>query len=69
MALKQFQKGRIGADGITLLVGGAALAGLLIYSAQSGYELPLWPALAVIAVNLTAAGRLVWAVIKTRQRR
>lgn len=69
MPLKQFQTGRIGADGITLLVGGAALAGLLIYSAQSGYELPLWPALAVVAVNLAAAGRLAWAALKAKKRR
>jgi len=69
MVLKQFQKGRLGADGITLLVGAAALAGLLIYSAQSGYALPLWPALAVVAVNLIAAARLAWAVIKAKKRR
>lgn len=69
MRLRQLQRGRIGPDGITLLVGGAALAGLLIYSAQSGYELPLWPALAVVAVNLAAAGRLVWAAIQSKKRR
>ena len=45
------QRGAIRGDGITLLVAGAALGGLLIYSATSGYELPFWPAMAVIGVH------------------
>lgn len=49
------QRGAINASVLTLLVAGAALAGLLIYGWQSGQELPLWPALAVAAVNVIAA--------------
>lgn len=69
MNLKNLQRGAIGGDSVALLVGGAALGALFVYSAFSGYELPFWPALAVTAVNLIAAGRLVWAVIQTKRRR
>jgi hypothetical protein len=67
MSSKQKQRGALQAGGITLLIGGAALAGWLIYSATSGYELPFWPAMAVIGVNLVAAGRLAWAAIQKRK--
>lgn len=67
MNSKPTQRGAIRADGLTLLVGAAALGGLLIYSATSGYALPLWPALAVVAVNLVAAGRLAWSVMKAKK--
>lgn len=69
MNSRHLQRGAIGGDGIALLVGGSALGGLFAYSALSGYELPLWPALAVIAVNVIAAGRLAWTVIKAKRRR
>ncbi|MHB1198166.1 MAG: hypothetical protein ACYCZ6_01125 [Polaromonas sp.] len=62
------QKGFINGDAIALLVGGMALGGLLVYSALSGYELPLWPALAVIAINLAAAGRIAWKIYKAKKR-
>jgi hypothetical protein len=68
MISRMTQRGAIRGDGITLLVAGAALGGLLIYSATSGYELPFWPAMAVIGVNLVAAGRLAWTVIKAKKR-
>lgn len=64
---KHKQHGAIKADGITLLIGGLALMGLLVYSATSGYEIPFWPAIAVIGVNVVAAGRLAWAVIKAKK--
>ena len=63
-----WQRGALSGDLIALLVGAAALGGLFVYSAASGYELPLWPALAVTAVNLIAAGRLAWTVIKSKKR-
>lgn len=65
---KFLQRGALSGDGIALLIGGAALGGLFVYSAVSGYDLPLWPALAVIVVNLVAAGRLAWSVIKAKKR-
>lgn len=61
------QNGFVNFGIMTLLVGGLALAGLLIYGAQSGHELPLWPALAVALVNLVAAGKIVFDIKKTRQ--
>jgi len=44
---------------MTLIIGGLVLLVLLLYGWQSGQELPLWPALAVVAVNVVAAIRLV----------
>jgi hypothetical protein len=44
---------------MTLIVGGLVLLALLLYGWQSGQDLPLWPALAVVAVNVVAAIRLV----------
>ena len=69
MNSKHLQRGTISGYGITLLVGGVALGGLFVYSAMSGYELPLWPALAVTAVNLIAAGRLAWFAIQAKKNR
>lgn len=63
------QRGAIDGNGMALLIGGVALGGLLVYSAVSGYELPMWPALAVIAVNLVAAGRMVWLKLKASKHR
>jgi hypothetical protein len=50
---------------MTLLVGGLALAGLLLWGWRTGQELPLWPALLVAAVNVFGAFRLV---METRAR-
>ena len=44
---------------MTLLIGGMALAGLLLYGWTSGQELPVWPAVAVVLVNLVASIKLV----------
>lgn len=68
MTFRHIQRGAIDGNGMALLIGGVALVGLLVYSAVSGYELPLWPALAVIAVNLVAAGRMVWLKVKASKR-
>lgn len=67
LTLNSRQDGFVNFGIMTLLVGGLALAGLLIYGAQSGHELPLWPALAVTLVNLVAAGKLVFDIKKSRQ--
>jgi len=57
--LKRKQQGFINFGTMTLIVGGLALIGLLFYSAQSGHELPLWPAVVVILVNIVAAGKIL----------
>lgn len=64
--MERKERGAINASVLTLLVAGAALAGLLIYGWQSGQELPLWPALAVAAVNVIAAMKVAMDVKKTR---
>jgi hypothetical protein len=68
MTSKDLQRGALGGDGIALMIGATALGGLFVYSAVSGYELPLWPAVAVTVVNLVAAGRLAWTVIKSKRK-
>lgn len=69
MTSKHLQRGAFNGGVIALLIGALALGALLIYSAVSGYELPFWPAMAVIAVNVAAAGRLAWTVIQAKKRR
>lgn len=53
------QRGFINFGSMTLLVGGLALAGLLAYGMTTGHELPFWPAVAVVLVNLVGAGKLI----------
>lgn len=43
---------------MTLIVGGLALFGLLVWGWLSGQALPLWPALLVAAVNVFGAVKL-----------
>lgn len=62
------QGGFISFGTMTLLIGGLALVGLLVYGAKTGQELPLWPALTVVLLNLFAAGKIVFDVKKKRQR-
>lgn len=69
MTAKHLQRGALNGAVITMLIGALALGGLLISSAVSGYELPFWPAMAVIAVNVVAAGRLAWTVIQAKKQR
>jgi hypothetical protein len=52
-------KGVLSFGSMTLLVGGLALAGLLLWGWKTGQELPLWPALLVAAVNVVGAVKLV----------
>jgi hypothetical protein len=52
-------KGVLSFGSMTLLVGGLALAGLLLWGWKTGQELPLWPALLVAAVNVFGALKLV----------
>ena len=69
MTSKHLQRGALNGAVITMLIGALVLGGLLVSSAVSGYELPFWPALAVIAVNVVAAGRLAWTVIQAKKQR
>jgi uncharacterized membrane protein (GlpM family) len=63
MTSKHLQRGAVNGAVITMLIGALVLGGLLISSAVSGYELPFWPAMAVIAVNVVAAGRGPWPLM------
>lgn len=56
--MKAKQGGFVNFGSMTLIIGGLALFGLLFYGLLSGHPLPLWPALAVVALNLYAAYRL-----------
>ncbi|MBE0474983.1 hypothetical protein [Rhodoferax sp.] len=69
MTSKHFQRGAVNGATVTMLIAALVLGGLLVSSAVSGYELPFWPAMAVIAVNLLAAGRLAWTVIRAKKQR
>lgn len=63
------QSGFINFGSMTLLVGGLALAGLLLYGLTSGHELPFWPAVAVALVNLVGAGKLIYDVRQARRQK
>lgn len=63
------QSGFINFGSMTLLVGGLALAGLLLYGLASGHELPFWPAVAVALVNLAGAGKLIYDVRLARMQK
>lgn len=63
------QHGFINGGVITLLIGGLAIGGLLVYGSVTGQELPVWPAVVVVLVNLVAAGKVIMDVKKTKQRR
>ena len=63
------QLGFINGGVITLLIGGLAIGGLLLYGLVSGQELPVWPAVLVGLVNLVAAVKVILDVKKTKQQR
>lgn len=52
---------------IGILIGGAALGGLLLYGSVTGQALPLWPAVIVGLVNVVAAANVVWTVKKAKK--
>ena len=53
------QEGFINSGVLIILIGGLALGGLFIQSLSSGEDLPVWPAIAVILVNLVGAAKIV----------
>lgn len=61
------QNGFINGGILALLIGSLALGGLLLYGYQSGHELPLWPAIAVVLVNLAAAAKIVLDIKKAKR--
>lgn len=67
--MKHKQRGVIKGDLIGILLGGVALGGLLIYGAVSGQPLPVWPAIAVVVVNVVAAVRVFLGVKRAKQQR
>ena len=67
--MKHKQHGFIKGDMIGILIGGAALGGLLLYGSFSGQPLPVWPAILVALVNVVAAANVFWGVRKAKQQR
>lgn len=63
------QKGVINGGIIAMLIGGLAVGGLLVYGALTGQELPFWPSVVVILVNIVAAVRVFMAARKAKQLR
>ena len=63
------QHGFINGGIITLLIGGLAIGGLLLYGSVTGQELPVWPAVVVGIVNLVASGKVFMDVKKAKQLR
>jgi hypothetical protein len=63
------QDGFINGGVITLLIGGLAIGGLLLYGSVTGQELPVWPAVVVGIVNLVAAGKVFMDVKKAKKLR
>ncbi len=52
---------------VGILLGGAALGGLLLYGSVTGQALPLWPAVIVGLVNVVAAANVFWNVKKAKK--
>lgn len=63
------QEGFINSGVLIILIGGLALGGLFIHSLSSGEDLPLWPAVAVILVNLVGAAKIVIGVRNAKKLR
>lgn len=63
------QGGFINSGVLIILIGGLALGGLFIHSLSTGEELPVWPAIAVILVNLVGAAKIVTEVRKVKRQR
>lgn len=64
--MKAAQRGFLNGGMLVILIGGLMVGGLFIHSYATDQELPLWPAVAVIGVNLYGA----WKIFsETRARR
>ena len=63
------QEGFINSGVLIILIGGLALGGLFIHSLSTGQDLPVWPAVAVILVNLIGAANIVIGVRNAKKLR
>lgn len=63
------QRGFINGGIIAMLIGGVAIGGLLMYGLITGQELPLWPAVVVVVVNLVAAAKVFLDLKKAKKLR
>jgi len=63
------QEGFIDSGVLIILIGGLALGGLFIHSLSTGQDLPVWPAVAVILVNLIGAAKIVIGVMNAKKLR
>lgn len=63
--MNKFQQGAVAGGMIFILIGGLMIGWLLFDSYTTGKELPLWPAVAVILVNLLG----IWNVLSKRRGR
>ena len=63
------QEGFINSGVLIILIGGLALGGLFIHSLSTGQDLPVWPAVAVILVNLIGAAKIVIGVMNAKKLR
>ena len=62
-------KGFFSFTALSVLIGGLAIIGLLLYGWSTGQSLPLWPALLVVGVNVVLAIKLVLEVKAKRANR
>lgn len=63
--MKSLQRGAIDPGMVITLISGLIIGGLFVHSYATGEELPIWPAIAVICVNLFG----VWRTLKDVQAR
>lgn len=63
--MKFLQRGAIDPGMAIILISGLILGALFVHSYTTGEQLPIWPALAVICVNLAG----VWRTLKDVQAR
>ena len=63
------QEGFINSGVLIILIGGLALGGLFIHSLSTGQDLPVWPAVAVILVNLIGVANIVIGVRNAKKLR
>ncbi len=63
------QEGFINSGVLIILIGSLALGGLFIHSLSTGQDLPVWPAVAVILVNLIGAAKIVIGVRNAKKLR
>lgn len=65
--MKAVQRGFLNGGMLVILISGVLIGALFIHSYATGQELPLWPAVAVICVNLFGVWKIVGEVRARRQ--